>query len=178
MVHEWRTWNGRVARATLPRMGMFDYLKCDPPLPARREAEGMTFQTKDFDCVMETIHIHADGTVWGEEYDIEDRSDPNATGIARLAGMLTRTNIRPKPLLDFSGEITFYGDYGPRKQNGWGEGWLEFRATIEKGRMTSVELLEDKVPGVVAAAERKEALEETLGKERVGEDTPPERKRM
>ena len=41
------------------------------------------------------------------DYDIEDRSDPNAEGLARLVGRLSRVNERWEPV-PFIGEIRFY----------------------------------------------------------------------
>lgn len=145
-------------------MGMFDYLLCDYPLPAREEAKGLTYQTKDFDRQMDTIHIREDGSVWGEEYDYEDRSDPNAEGLAALAGMLTRVNVCPRHLVDFSGTVDFYSSYGPSDSEGRKEGWLEFRAVIHEGQVLDITLLEDKVPAVIAARERREALEQEVAK--------------
>lgn len=154
-------------------MGMFDYLLCDYPLPARAEAKGLTYQTKDFDRLMDTIHIREDGSVWGEEYEYEDRSDPNATGLAALVGSLTRVNVRPKHLVDFTGTVNFYSSYGPADSKGWGEGWLEFSAVIQKGQVVDITLLEDKVPAVIAARERREALEqEVVNLDRPAPDGP------
>jgi hypothetical protein len=144
-------------------MGMFDYLRCDYPLPARALAQGLVYQTKDFDCLMDEIHILADGTLMGQDYDIEDRSDPNATGLAALAGRMTRVNVRPKPLSDYDGEIEFYADYGDRNSNGWGEGWLEFKAVVQLGKVVSVTLIEDRVPLEILAEERRAALMEEVG---------------
>lgn len=155
-------------------MGMFDYLVCDYPLPAREEAKGLTYQTKDFDQRMDTIYILEDGSVWVEEYDYEDQSDPNAEGLAALVGRLTRVNIRRRHLVEFSGTVDFYSSYGPSDSEGWGEGWLEFRAVIHEGQVLEITLLEDKVPAVIAARERREALERKAAKiERQPPKGPP-----
>ena len=83
--------------------------------------------------------------------------------VERLAGMMARTNPRQVPLVDFTGEITFYSDYGKRDSNGWGEGWLEFKARIERGRLVQVELLEDRVPADVLAQESAQELDAGTG---------------
>src|SRR5690242_5329706 len=101
-------------------MGMFDDLRClHPDVP-----QGGSWQTKDLNCEMDLFEIRADGSLWREEYDVEDRSDPNATGIMRLAGLMTRVNKRWVPLEDFTGEIRFYRSKNDRPPYGW----LEYSA--------------------------------------------------
>ncbi|HYE20961.1 MAG TPA: hypothetical protein VEA69_21120 [Tepidisphaeraceae bacterium] len=87
---------------------MFDYIRCRHPLPIP-EAVGVECQTKDTPVqYLDNYEIREDGTLWHEAHDIEDRSDPNATGLGRLMGMATPVNHRwePEP---FTGEIVFYG---------------------------------------------------------------------
>jgi hypothetical protein len=59
-------------------MGMFDYIKCDYPLPLTdeiREAlpdedwSEITFQTKSLDCYLETYTIEEDGQIYAERKD-------------------------------------------------------------------------------------------------------------
>lgn len=89
-------------------MGLFDYLRCDLPLPERGVSDRW-FQTKDTPAQWtDRYAIHADGTLWHQAYDLEDRSDPQATGLARLRGMATPVNQRWEPCGDFTGEICFY----------------------------------------------------------------------
>ena len=52
------------------------------------------WQTKDLICYMEKYEIREVGTMWHEEYDTEDHSDPNAEGILRLDGISTKVNQR------------------------------------------------------------------------------------
>lgn len=88
-------------------MGMFDYLKCKYPLPGVGDND-LQYQTKDTPAQMiDHYEIRADGSLWHLNYDIEDRSDPNAQGIARLFGILGRVNERWEPV-PFTGEIRFY----------------------------------------------------------------------
>ena len=88
-------------------MGMFDYLKCKYPLPGAGDND-REYQTRDTPAQMiDHYEIRADGSLWHLDYDIDDRSDPNAQGIARLVGMLGRVNERWEPV-PFTGEIRFY----------------------------------------------------------------------
>jgi len=88
-------------------MGMYDDIVVKVPLP-----DGETineFQTKSLDCFLEDYEIREDGTLWHEEYDVEDQSDPTATGLSRFAGIATRVNKRWVQVTDFTGEIEFHG---------------------------------------------------------------------
>ncbi|MDP2171888.1 MAG: hypothetical protein Q8J96_15870, partial [Rhodocyclaceae bacterium] len=88
-------------------MGMFDYLKCKYPLPDAGD-DDLEYQTKDTPAqFLDNYEIRADGSLWHLDYDIEDRSDPNADGLARLVGRLSRVNERWEPV-PFTGEIRFY----------------------------------------------------------------------
>lgn len=42
-------------------MGMFDDITCERPLPAEPKPPSTSFQTKDFDCLMDHYTITADG---------------------------------------------------------------------------------------------------------------------
>ena len=128
-------------------MGMFDYLRCEAPLPVppevtADEARGFEYQTKDLVNALDRFTITADGKLIGEEYEIEDRSDPNAEGLARLIGCMTKVNERKKPWDDFTGEVCFYAHYGQKNDCGWGIHWIEFSAYFIKGQMQSVTLVE------------------------------------
>lgn len=105
-------------------MGMFDnveVLVALPNLPADAKPD---FQTKSLACFMEDYRIDEAGRLWVQKYDIEDRSDPNATGIMRLAGSMTRINQRWVPF-SYTGEVRFYDMIG-------GE-WYEYSAYFENG---------------------------------------------
>jgi hypothetical protein len=87
-------------------MGLFDYLRCSYPLP-RPGANDLEYQTKDTNAqYMEHYEIRADGTLWHELYDTEDRSAPTATGLTALLGCATRVNKRwDRDMM--TGEIVF-----------------------------------------------------------------------
>lgn len=109
-------------------MGLFDYLRCNYPLPVEG-AELLEYQTKDTPAQwMDQYEIRADGTLWHENYDTEDRSDPNAEGFDRLFGCMTRVNKRWEPVL-LTGEIVFYAED------------IEFSAYFVGGKLMRLEML-------------------------------------
>lgn len=113
-------------------MGMFDDLKCLYPLPVEG-ANDIAYQTKSLICFMEDYEIREDGTLWIQEYDTEDQSDPDAPGLLKFSGMLTRINKRwvPVPL---TGEVVFYG------------GKLEFSAYFVDGNLKELHQLHNRYP--------------------------------
>jgi hypothetical protein len=115
-------------------MGMFDSLRCRYPLPVEG-ANDLLYQTKDFACDMDLYEIREDGTLWHEDYDVEDKSDPKATGIMRLRGMLSRVNKRWVPV-DHLGRVEFYASF----RGDWKD-WIEWSADIIDGRVRSVSLI-------------------------------------
>ncbi len=107
-------------------MGMFDDLVIEGDLHPDVSA-GSRWQTKSLDCGMDYYKLDVNGQLWREEYDVEDRSDPNAEGIMRLAGALTRVNKRWVKS-DWTGELYFYNGIP-------GNGWVECKAIIVRGRL-------------------------------------------
>lgn len=149
-------------------MGLFDYLRCEYPLPAPL-VQDLPFQTKSFENPFSDDYtLRADGTLWHTEYDYEDRSDPTQKGLLGLAGSMTRINEREVFQEDFSGDLEFHTDYGRRNKNGWGEGWISFQARIMAGRVISVDVIEHiKTLKEIAEREREEldvGMPEALGK--------------
>ena len=61
-------------------MGMFDYVQCDYPLPDGRVVEGPVFQTKDFDCGLDTIRITRAGRLVLQDWHSEFHGDMNFYG--------------------------------------------------------------------------------------------------
>ncbi len=107
-------------------MGMFDDLRCHYPLP-REGANDLAYQTKDTPAQwLDLYEIRADGSLWHEAYDIEDRSDPNATGLLALRGSMTRVNKRWEPVR-LTGEVRFYTDARGS--------WVEFSAYFVDGQL-------------------------------------------
>ena len=122
-----------IARRSEAHMGMFDELTCRYPLPIENAAERV-FQTKDLECFMDHYEIRADGTLWHEDYDIEDRSDPTREGIEGLRGLMTRVNKRWELVEDFTGEVRFYNELP--------EGWCEFSAYFVRGALQHLTTIE------------------------------------
>lgn len=85
-------------------MGMFDYIRCEMPC----EIKGLKCQTKSTEAqFLDNYLIKEDGTLWHEDYDFEDQSDPTATGLASFRGAMTRVN--PRWVQEFpTQEIVFY----------------------------------------------------------------------
>nr|MCU0973836.1 hypothetical protein [Burkholderiales bacterium] len=113
-------------------MGMFDWVRCTYPLPAGAPVDG--YQTKDTPRqFLDHYEIREDGTLWREDYDIEDHSDPSATGIMRIVGCMARVNERWIQEDDFTGEVRFYGSRTPL-----GTEW-DFSAYFVKGKLRHLE---------------------------------------
>lgn len=120
-------------------MGMFDELRCERELPAPN-ADGLLFQTKDTPSQwLDSYVIRPDGTLWHQVYDTEDRSDPNAEGLGRLIGSMTRVNPRWESV-PLTGEVCFYTGGGYDTDNPW---WLEFSAYFKDGQLQQLNLLTD-----------------------------------
>lgn len=125
-------------------MGMFEHVRCEVPLP-----DGFTgeMQTKDFDCVLGTLLIRADGRLMIEdrEWEVvppEDR--PNH--LFPSMGSRRAINKRWRDL-DFHGEFRFYGSEGN------GGAWHEYVARFTHGTLESLEIApEETYPQVGASA--------------------------
>ena len=124
-------------------MGLFDYLRCKLPLPVAG-ANDLEFQTKDTDAqYMDHYEIREDGTLWHQEYDTEDRSDPNAEGLAALFGCMTRVNERWVQD-DMTGEVRFYTYFGDANdKQPISERWIEFSAYFASGQLKQLETISD-----------------------------------
>lgn len=114
-------------------MGLFDYLKCEYPLPVELK-KGVRCQSKDTPAQwMDTYEIRADGTIWHLDYVLVDRGDPKAEGLDRLCGALHQENKRWVQL-KITGEITFGGE----TQDGE---WVTFSTYFVKGKLKEIHLL-------------------------------------
>lgn len=122
-------------------MGMFDEIRCLYPLPLDG-ANARTYQTKDTPAQFTDLYeIREDGTLWHENYDLEDQSDPTKTGIERIFGMCARVNERWEPV-DFTGEIRFY-DF-VKETLDHADGWIEWSAYFTKGKLVALNLIENR----------------------------------
>lgn len=109
-------------------MGMFDYVRCEVPLPDGYTGE---FQTKDFDSFLRTILIRADGRLMIEDCDwedvpLEERSHPDLP----MLGAIRAINKRWRDL-DFHGDFRFYDMRLP-------ESWHEYLARFTHGTLERV----------------------------------------
>src|ERR1700761_8929468 len=93
-------------------MGMFDYVKCEVPLPDGWVPHEL-LQTKDFDCEMVTHLITREGRLMLERIDEthivpkEERPYPNEDGLLGMCGMLrTVTSLHDS---NFHGIFNLYG---------------------------------------------------------------------
>lgn len=109
-------------------MGMFDCIECELPLPGLPPLWEPDFQTKSFEAEnLDLYEIRADGSLWRQEYDTEDRTEKNAVGLDRWAGLLTKANLR-WVAFPHTGEVRFYDEARD------GE-WFEFLAVFLDGRI-------------------------------------------
>lgn len=151
-------------------MGLYDRLHCHVPLPfpegvsdaLRASLQASEYQTKDLVCFMRDYEIREDGSFWREEYDIEDRSDPNAEGLLCIAGCLTRVNKRWKADTKTFARISFYTNIGKECT-----GFVEFQADIVDGRLyRDIKLVEyrpeDPVEEISRAEYRKEWIKKMV----------------
>lgn len=116
-------------------MGMFDELNSVYPLPYP-DANLLTYQTKSLNCQMDLYQIREDGTLWFQDYDIEDKSDPNATNpFDQLCGCMTRVNKRWQAV-DFTGEVRFYSSFS----RDWSD-WIEWSAYFVGGLIRELHLV-------------------------------------
>jgi len=114
-------------------MGVFDSLRCKYPLPIDG-VNHLEFQSKDTPAqFQDDYEIREDGTLWHHEYDVEDHSDQNATGIMRIFESLACVNERWVPEI-FTGEIGFYG---LRDQKDYSSE-VAFVAFFVKGKVTEI----------------------------------------
>lgn len=115
-------------------MGMFDYLRCEYPLP-----DGYTapeFQTKDFDCEMVTHVITADGRLMMDrgEYVATPKEElpyPDAKPGTwqSICGIMRRVPNMVQS--DFHGWLNFY-DYNEKDE------WHEYNAKFTDGRLVEI----------------------------------------
>lgn len=128
-------------------MGMFDEIRCKYKLPIEVGRE--VFQTKDTPGqYLDMYEIREDGTLWREDYDLEDRSDPGAECLLAFAGCATRTNKRwvSVPL---TGEVRFYGFPTGDSHDG---GWVEFSAYFVDGKLRELHTITNCPPVRTTAA--------------------------
>jgi hypothetical protein len=114
---------------------MFDYLKCDYPLPLTSEVREelpsqnwseIAFQTKSFESYLNNYTIEDDGQIYVEKLDrfLNEKGEvqENSRGIERV---------------EWTGELYFYFDFLKEEH----DIWIEFKALVWKGELKEIELL-------------------------------------
>lgn len=117
-------------------MGMFDYIRCNYPLPLAGANE-LEFQTKNTPAqFLERYEIRPYGSLWHEDYDVEYQSDPGAaTGsFESLFGCAVRVRRRWERC-DMTGEVCFYTSMADKN-------WVEFSAYFVAGQLKHLALKE------------------------------------
>lgn len=145
-------------------MGMFDDIKCHYPLPVPG-ANALDYQTKDTDSqYLDQYEIRQDGTLWHQNYDIEDHSDlakwkaanpgqeppEELNGLLGMCGCMSRVNKRWEQV-NWTGEIQFYTMYGiagdGALENATSrDGWLQWSAYFVDGKLNQMNLIENRSP--------------------------------
>lgn len=141
-------------------MGMFDYVRCEYPLPDGHGAlDG--WQTKDTPAQhLDTYVITPDGRLLHAEYDIEDRSRCALAGhdtttctacdtLERFIGCMARTNERLVEVgPPFDGDICFHASASDFRNPDDPGDWVEYRATFRNGRVVEMTRIADRFAGV------------------------------
>lgn len=99
-------------------MGLFDNIKCEYNVPKPEplmelvliDLSKTTYQTQDFECLLDDYVLDKEGKLFKIEYDIVDRSDSKAEGWKRIIGMFSRENPRLKTF-NYTGEIEMYNSF-------------------------------------------------------------------
>lgn len=123
-------------------MGLFDTVLVEHPLPDEGAAKVTWWQTKDFDCpALNNYRISAEGRLFRERVRFEDRSDPDATGLMALRGIMTPIHEGWDDM-NFHGILNFYGydrtglapdaPYSPER-------WYEYNAKFTDGQLVALE---------------------------------------
>lgn len=123
-------------------MGLFDYLRCEMPLPAEWPGEGFRFQTKDTDAqYMEQYTITADGRLVHHAVRYEDvppaeRAYPDAKpgSLESVVGITRRVPTGDVEVL-MHGDLQFHDLDAER-------GWVSFVARFTEGRCVRIWLEE------------------------------------
>lgn len=108
-------------------MGMFDYIRCNIPLPDTGKVSPEEFQTKDLREFMERYEIREDGTLWRFEVEREWKDDDQHF----LGGYLGEVegSQRWLPVSDVHQDVTFYGEWKDNKLR-------EYTARFTDGQLT------------------------------------------
>jgi hypothetical protein len=130
-------------------MGMFDYLKCEHPLP-----DGYTgpadWQTKDTDDQYLSLYtITADGRLVSDDWHMEEvplaeRPYPDAEpgSFQSICGIARRVVDRANVERPFHGDLFFYSATDGDFNDAAGYTWREYRARFTEGKLLRIDLIE------------------------------------
>ena len=125
-------------------MGMFDYIRCNYPLPdfpKELNIEKLLFQTKDFESQMHIYTITNDGLIireegYGEAVPEEERpyyGKPEwKIPLYQLFGSM-RWIRTGESVLSITDAVRFYTSYGEPPYK-----WLEYQAIFEDGQLSKI----------------------------------------
>ena len=115
---------------------MIIYCFCHTYHIYKKGLENEIFQTKDLPTLfLDNYEIRKDGSLWHEDYDYEDQSDPSKEGIEKCFGILTKVNRRWEFMEYFTGEIRFYTIID--------DVWFDFSTYVLHGKIEKIYLLKD-----------------------------------
>ncbi len=122
-------------------MGMYDYVKCEYPLPDSR-IQDEVFQTKDFDNELATYRITREGRLVYEQvrYELVPEAERPYYGTpewdkdkwVRLIGHLKAIPLGDEDMR-YHGNVVFYAFLGEPGQEGYE--WFEFQAWFTNGQL-------------------------------------------
>jgi hypothetical protein len=127
-------------------MGMFDYVRCELPLPDGWGADGsyVELQTKDFEFpYLETYTITKGGRLtrrFVSDWEPVPESEWEYVGDDNPLHKLWHERSKRKPIhserdVNFHGMLNFYGSEGTR--------WHEYNAKFTDGQLVSIEAATD-----------------------------------
>lgn len=147
-------------------MGMFDYIRCEVPLPDGWQASNL--QTKDFDCAMVEHVITKDGRLmmdighdemvplaerpsWKAEWGFTEEAEKEHPWEA-MRGCLR--HIKKHEDANFHGVVNFYGNetigYEPAQPGDQFRRpiyrWHEYNAKFTDGQLVGIEVVTDDEP--------------------------------
>jgi len=139
---------------------MFDYIKCEMPLPSVPEqliktwgsVDAIRFQTKDTDSQgMNLYIINNKGELYHKKQEFEWVSDSESDSLLNGYAEVVSETLEE---CFFTGDIEFYDSYKhPEYESSFGApsrfqyGWVEYRALFIKGKLHGdIELVKDEPP--------------------------------
>ncbi len=103
---------------------MFDWVRCEIPLPDGWEPKGLTLQTKDFDCQLDIYTITSEGRL-RHRFDYED-------------------TVNKEIDIDYHGNFRFYATEGKTSgKRGKDWFWHEYKAKFTDGQLVVIEVIPD-----------------------------------